>query len=205
MEVISNALFWISNGLLIPVVVLLLVFLVYAIVLAGGFFAEYVQRHRLQAQTKDAIQNLTKQNAVEKLSPLAAAGRSPFSRCLKQLIDRRGESAYSELLLSDYEVDSERELSRPRMLIKLGPMLGLMGTLIPMGPALVGLANGDLSSMAYNMQVAFATTVVGMCIAAVGVVTSQAKQRWYAKDMNSLDYISQMLQESDEAGKEDVE
>ena len=72
-------------------------------------------------------------------------------------------------------------------------MLGLMGTLIPMGPALVGLSTGDIASMAYNMQVAFATTVVGMVIAAIGVVTTQVRQRWYAKEMNHLDYVEKML------------
>ena len=79
------------------------------------------------------------------------------------------------------------------MLVKLGPMLGLMGTLIPMGPALVGLATGDISSMAYNMQVAFATTVVGMLIAAVGVLTVQVRQRWYARELNNLEYVRQLL------------
>ena len=72
-------------------------------------------------------------------------------------------------------------------------MLGLMGTLIPMGPALVGLATGDISSMAYNMQVAFATTVVGMVIAAVGVITLQVKQRWYAREVNDLEYLDRTL------------
>ncbi len=202
MEAISNTLFWISNGLLIPVVVLLLVFLLYAVVLAGGFFVEYSRRHRQQSRTQKAIESLTAENAIERLSPLAAGG-SPFSRCLCKMLERGGEPAYCELLLSDYEVEAERELSRPRMLVKLGPMLGLMGTLIPMGPALVGLANGDLSTMAYNMQVAFATTVVGMCIAAVGVVTSQARQRWYAGDINSLNYINEVLRTA--AGETDEE
>ena len=57
-------------------------------------------------------------------------------------------------------------------------MLGLMGTLIPMGPALVGLASGDIVSMAYNMQVAFATTVVGMAVAAVGLAILQVNKRF---------------------------
>ena len=74
-------------------------------------------------------------------------------------------------------------------------MLGLMGTLIPMGPALVGLAAGDLASMAYNMQVAFATTVVGLLVAAIGVATLQVRQRWYAREINDLDYLSQTLTE----------
>lgn len=105
----------------------------------------------------------------------------------------RDNAAYCERLLANYEVDAEKELGRSRTFIKLGPMLGLMGTLIPMGPALVGLATGDISSMAYNMQVAFATTVVGMVIAAVGVITLQVKQRWYAREMNDLEYLYRML------------
>lgn len=64
-----------------------------------------------------------------------------------------------------------------------------MGTLIPMGPALVGLATGDVASMASNMQVAFATTVVGIIIGAIGFVTLQVKQRWVADDLNIIEYI----------------
>lgn len=90
-------------------------------------------------------------------------------------------------------MEAEKELERSRTFIKLGPMLGLMGTLIPMGPALVGLAQGDISSMAYNMQVAFATTVVGLVIAAVGIITLQVKQRWYAREMNDLEYLYKVI------------
>ena len=68
-------------------------------------------------------------------------------------------------------------------------MLGLMGTLIPMGPALVGLAVGDISSMSYNMQVAFATTVIGMLVAGVGLISLQLNQRYYAACFNDLEFI----------------
>ena len=76
-------------------------------------------------------------------------------------------------------------------------MLGLMGTLIPMGPALVGLSTGDIGSMAYNMQVAFATTVVGIVIGAIGFITLQVKQRWVADDMNILEYVVESLNEKE--------
>ncbi len=78
-------------------------------------------------------------------------------------------------------------------MIKFGPMLGLMGTLIPMGPALVGLATGDIASMAYNMQVAFATTVVGMLVAGIGLATLQVRQRFYARSLNTLDFLYHKL------------
>ncbi len=83
--------------------------------------------------------------------------------------------AHVERLLSEFEVAADKDLSTSKTLTKMGPMLGLMGTLIPMGPALVGLAAGDISSMAYNMQVAFATTVVGLFASGIGFVTQQVK------------------------------
>jgi len=72
-------------------------------------------------------------------------------------------------------------------------MMGLMGTLIPMGPALAGLASGDIESMARNMQVAFATTVTGLVAAAIGYVTQQVKQRWYLQDITNLEYLSEII------------
>ena len=50
--------------------------------------------------------------------------------------------------------------------------------------------------MAYNMQVVFATTVVGLVISAVGLISMQFKQRLYAKDVNNLDYVSRVLNET---------
>lgn len=76
--------------------------------------------------------------------------------------------------------------------MKFGPMLGLMGTLIPMGPALAGLAQGDIGSMAYNMQIAFATTVVGLVIAMIGTMVYAVKRHWYGDEISSLRFILDM-------------
>ncbi len=197
METISNALFWISNGLLVPVVVLLLLFLVRALILVGGFFGEYYQRHALQKKVTTLLEGevSAREAGLVELSARPEADKIPLLRAVRQLLAHRSDSAWCERLLSNYEVDAQRELASARTLAKLGPMLGLMGTLIPMGPALVGLAAGDLASMAYNMQVAFATTVVGMLIAAIGVVILQVRQRWYARELNDLEYIAQFVRD----------
>lgn len=189
METISNTLFWISNGLLVPIIVLLLLLFLRAIILAGGFFGEFYQRTKLQNQLAETLEDITPEKLEKLLGQQPTAESSPLLRNLSKLSAHRDDAAYCEHLLANYEVEAEKELGRPRTFVKLGPMLGLMGTLIPMGPALVGLAQGDISSMAYNMQVAFATTVVGMVIAAIGVVILQVKQRWYAREMNDLEYL----------------
>ena len=193
METISNTLFWISNGLLVPVVVLLLLFFLRAIILAGGFFGEFYQRMKLQKQFTETLENIIPENIDGLLQQLPSAGNSPLLRNLSKLSAHWDDAAYCEHLLANYEMEAEKELGRSRTFINLGPMMGLMGTLIPMGPALVGLAQGDISSMAYNMQVAFATTVVGLVIAAVGVITLQVKQRWYAREMNDLEYLYKVI------------
>ena len=68
-----------------------------------------------------------------------------------------------------------------------------MGTLIPMGPALVALGTGDVTSMAYNMQVAFATTVLGMFTSGVGYFLLQALRSYNQQDLIWLDYINETL------------
>ena len=105
-------------------------------------------------------------------------------------------AAMRQRLLADFEIEADKDLSTSKTLSKMGPMLGLMGTLIPMGPALVGLSTGDIASMAYNMQVAFATTVVGLFAAAIGFITQQVKQRWYLQDMTNLEFVAELLNES---------
>jgi biopolymer transport protein ExbB/TolQ len=78
-----------------------------------------------------------------------------------------------------------------------------MGTLIPMGPALVGLASGDIASMAYNMQVAFATTVVGMLTAGIGLATLQVRQQFYARSLNALEFIFHKLTDNEKESDTD--
>ena len=87
----------------------------------------------------------------------------------------------------------------------MGPILGLMGTLIPMGPALVGLAQGDIASMAYNMQVAFATTVVGLTVSAIGFCTQQAKERWAVARVALLEYLAQVTGDARNAERRAVQ
>ncbi len=99
------------------------------------------------------------------------------------------------MLLSEYEIEADKNIATSKVLTKMGPILGLMGTLIPMGPALVGLASGDIASMAYNMQVAFATTVVGLVVSAIGFLTQQTKERWALRNLTMLEYLADIVRE----------
>ena len=105
---------------------------------------------------------------------------------------------YSDYLITNFENDAEKDVILSKLLAKMGPVLGLIGTLIAMSPALVGLSTGDIAGMAYNMQVAFATTVIGLVAGAIGFLTQQVKQRWYLQDMTNLECLVEVLNEKNE-------
>lgn len=193
MTYISDILFWISTGLLVPVVVLLILFFLRSLLLLGNFFGQYLQTRKTDRVFREKILNLTSETVGEFRRELPENPKSPLLKTLALLMDSADNRPRRQLLLSDYEVAAEKDMALSKTLSKMGPMLGLMGTLIPMGPALVGLSTGDISSMAYNMQVAFATTVVGLFSAAIGFITQQVKQRWYTQDLNRLEFVSELL------------
>ena len=187
MELISNMLFWLSNGMLIPDIIFLLFFFIKALLMIGGFYGTYIARTKINVKLNREI---GKTGVEEFLDTLPEGnGKSKLLEYLRKIKAAPQDRALREKLLGDYEIAADKELGQSKLLVKIGPMLGLMGTLIPMGPALVGLATGDIGSMAYNMQVAFATTVVGIVIGAIGFITLQVKQRWVAADMNILEYV----------------
>ena len=191
MELISNMLFWLSNGMLIPDIIFLLFFFIKALLMIGGFYGTYIARTKINVKLNREIGK----TGVEELPE--GNGKSKLLEYLRKIKAAPQDRALREKLLGDYEIAADKELGQSKLLVKIGPMLGLMGTLIPMGPALVGLATGDIGSMAYNMQVAFATTVVGIVIGAIGFITLQVKQRWVADDMNILEYVVESLNEKE--------
>jgi len=92
-------------------------------------------------------------------------------------------------LISDAEQAAARRLDRTRVFIRVGPILGLMGTLIPISPALVALASGDVKTLSTNLIVAFSTTVVGMLIGVIAYVVSIGRERMYTQDLSDLEYV----------------
>lgn len=195
MKYVSNVLFWISNGLLVPVIVGLLYFFVNSILLLGIFFNQYLTHSKQTKLLKKTLDSL-RADDMEKLT--VEAGKLPqsnFTDFLRNIIEAPSK-AYSNRMLADYEVRADAELGKYKLLTKFGPILGLMGTLIPMGPALAGLATGDVASMAYNMQIAFATTVVGLFVGAIGYVLLQIKQRWFVAELADLEFIADLKEQN---------
>ncbi len=194
MEIISKSLFWVANSLLIPDIILLLLLFFRSLIMAGGFYNQFMIKRKNDKHLDSTIKALTQENINELKEKLPKRNDSLFILYLRDLLNSPVSEDYSDFLLAKFENKAEKDLSSSRLLSKIGPILGLIGTLIAMSPALVGLSSGDIAGMAYNMQIVFATTVIGLVISAIGLVTVQAKQRWYANDLNKLDYVARILE-----------
>jgi len=184
MSNITQILNWISSSLLLPVTVLLLIGLACSLVSLGGFFADSFILMKERKLRRKIMESLRKGAPAD-----IQRERGLFCERVRRLDELGWDALECEKLISEWEGLYERRLERSRFLAKVGPMLGLMGTLIPMGPALAGLASGDIASMAYNMQIAFATTVLGCCIAGISILVLSVRKHDYADEIACLQYV----------------
>ena len=198
MNTISDIMFWISTGLLVPVIVLLILLFFRSLLLVGSFFGQYVSIRKTDKLIREQMETLHVNNVDHFAEKLPEKSNSLVVMFMKRILAEQQNKAQVQRLLANFEIAADKDLAISKTLTKLGPSLGLMGTLIPMGPALVGLSTGDIASMAYNMQVAFATTVIGLVAGAIGFLTQQVKQRWYLQDMTNLECLVEVLNEKNE-------
>ncbi len=186
MSLLADALYFVTSGLLIPCIAALLVLLVRSFVFVGVY---WMAARREQPAMQKLVEQLHHWDGRVN-NTLDAENVTPRLRAaLKSMLSARSEAA-AGFMLSEYEVEADKELSRLSNFAKLGPILGLMGTLIPMGPALQGLASGDIAQLANQMQVAFTTTVVGLLVGAIGFVLYQRQRRIASRELSALELLA---------------
>ena len=84
-------------------------------------------------------------------------------------------------------------LNAARMLVKVGPSLGLLGTLIPMGSSLASLATGNLEAMAGQMVVAFTTTIIGLATGTLAYVVAAVRQAWVNETVHEQRFLAERI------------
>jgi biopolymer transport protein ExbB/TolQ len=199
----SDVIFKVAEALRVPVMILTVLALVVVLVELGGFATELSRRRRrsfkrLEAVTEEAQRKLAERGdylgAQEGLEQVAssAAMSSTLSFIVSQWSRPGGEGKMAKAL-ADFDFQSLRRLERTRMLVRAGPALGLMGTLIPLSPALAGLAGGDVQELTDNLRVAFSVTVLGLMIGAIAFGISLVRDRLYGQDLSDLEFVANAL------------
>lgn len=187
----------ISQSLQIPVVIFLIIFAFFAVVTLGSLIAEYTSRKKITPDTLEKlIYEISNASSSEELMNIIKNAKLYENQKVILVKVLRGNDLTDETretlarkLIEFEESGRAKTLERTDIVTRIGPTLGLMGTLIPMGPGLAALGAGDVNTLANAIIVAFDTTVVGIGAGAVGYIVSKIRRRWYEEDLSNLDAL----------------
>lgn len=196
-EFLTGSLDVISQSLTIPVLVILLVIVIISIIALGGIIAEYTSRKKVPVGTiRDLIYDINGAGSVEELKNIISNAKIPKSqkKVLNEIASSDSLSVTSREALARklFEFEEEKTLKtlqRTDIITRIGPTLGLMGTLIPMGPGLAALGAGDINTLASSLTVAFNTTIVGIGSGALCYVIGKIRSSWYDRYLSDLDAL----------------
>lgn len=187
---LGDALAEIASALRVPVLLAAAFVLLLCAFELGRFGAE-LYRRRWRGRRFDLAANLAA--AIADPANLAAyAARAPSGlaeRAVYEIVEAvvSGRYAAIEHALANYELAVQRRLDRTRILVRAGPAIGLMGTLIPLAPGLAALGDGDVAQLAEDLRDAFAATVIGLLVGTVAFALTLTRTRMYSEDLAALE------------------
>lgn len=208
---LSNVLRAVASGLETPVIVILILLMAAAITLLGSLIVEFfTERIHLKVELPKLVDSLK-------------AGHEPPAEVIQQsgLLKRQKETLleltkHPELtetmreslavrLIYEEQNRYDRIVKFSDMVAKLGPMFGLLGTLIPLGPGIVALGDGNTLLLSASLGTAFDTTTAGLLAAAVSFVVSTIRKAWYANYMSILEAAAECVLEAVKAPQTEPE
>lgn len=201
-DAVKEVLRAVSGALQIPTIVILLILIAVTVIMLGSIIGEFfTERKQLKIKIPLLIDDLQGKSSQEMADVIEASG-----------LLKRQKKAIGELLTRGRMPEAEREalarqlifeeqshydrISRITDLVaRIAPMFGLMGTLIPLGPGLIALGQGDTRTLSSSLLIAFDTTVAGLISAAVSYVISSIRNRWYEEYMVNLETVMECILE----------
>ena len=193
---LENGLFALGQVLRLPVMALLWICVAAALFMTGAVVMDWLGRRR-ERQGFDVERWLTAGRVLEASAERASRLPRPHRAMLEEINEARagarlGDGGLEHILLAA-EDRIRADVTGPRVLVKVGPSLGLVGTLIPMGTALAALATGNLEAMAGQMIVAFATTIIGIMCGTVAFVILTIRQGWVGETIRELRFVAERV------------
>ena len=186
----------ISTVLEIPAIIVLILAVLVVIYQLGSIIVEFlIERRGKKTDIPAVLEKISGKKHYEALKILEA---NPFPKSQKRIFERLLTSTLkstdemrllaSELLAGE-ESRLEKKMSVTDIIARIGPMFGLMATLIPLGPGLIALGQGDTKTLSESLLTAFDATVAGLAAAGVAFIISKTRKRWYQMDLTMLETI----------------
>mgnify|MGYP001482750134 CR=1 FL=1 len=196
-ETLSSFIHIVSESLLTPVMILIVVGLIVVILCIGGLINERISRKTISSEELESLVRdvsfSQSHSEIEKL--IEESNLFDFHKNVKIAnnydIGSEARKALASELISAEETKLIKSTNKTDVLVRVGPILGLLGTLIPLGPGLAALGSGDIVTLAEALTVAFDTTVTGLVIGALAYLVSKFKKQWYESDLIVLETIAE--------------
>ena len=208
-EIMRNA----ASALMVPVMIVLVCLILFAIYSVGAIIAEYfTERRHFKANAARDIKAI-KDASLDKL-PETIEGTGLLRRqkeALQVVAANMGLPEDDLFALARSEVTAtdaryRRKVSRTDLVTKIAPMMGLMCTLIPLGPGIVAMGQGDVNTLSNSLLVAFDGTVAGLVGAVVAMTVSAVRKRWYAGYLTAMESLTtSVLEKAGAARAEGIE
>ena len=181
----------IAGSLQIPTIIILLLLILLTIIMLGGFIVELLTERRvLKVSIPELVDSLHGKSIreVEEIidhSGLLKKQKEAYQEVVKRtaLPDDLRE-ALARQMAADEEYRYRRTVKVTDLIARIAPMFGLMGTLIPLGPGLIALGQGDTKTLSDSLMIAFDTTIAGLVSGAVSYFISGIRKSWYEQYMS---------------------
>lgn len=192
----------ISSALETPTIIVLLILMAVAVFMLGSVITEYFTDHR---KLKSSIPGL-----IDQLQN-SSAGNMEYTISLADILKRQKEALIYLIKRVSYSDNTREALARQLIAeeeeryrkitrvsdiaARVAPMFGLMGTLIPLGPGLIALGQGDTKTLSDSLLIAFDTTVAGLVTGAICYIVSGIRKSWYEQYMTALETMMETVLE----------
>lgn len=203
--ILGNMSHSVSQSLMIPVMLVLAAFVIYALINLGVLLAEYYKRRKIKFDFNGFIAQILSvkdQKNSEELVMVIEDGDIPqnHKKILLNLVKSNDVShefreSLALKMVEDEGMKAGKRLEKTDIIAKISPAVGLMGTLIPLGPGLTALGAGNIQELANHLTTAFDAAILGMGAAAIAFTISKIRRRWYEEELSNLETMIDTLLE----------
>lgn len=206
--ILNETLHTAAQAMRTPVVVVLLLLMVITAACVGSILVELFSEHRrLRRRLPLALQRMKEELETDEIDIVRESGllRRQRDGLLEVIGEKpKGEEAAAtaaQLFLTSEQIHYQKTATVTDVIVKLGPVFGLLGTLIPLGPGITALAQGDVTTLSDSMLLAFDTTIAGVLAAGVCFLISAIRKQWYQDYFFQIESLLDAIMDRSEGGE----
>lgn len=199
---LSDILHTVASALLVPVAVCLVAALLYTLYSLGTLLVEaFTERRRYRALVPQLVAQVETasfdelKEVVENSGLLRDQKDDLIELTTYLWLPESGRTEVAKRLIANERNRWMKPVGHAEAVAKAGPMLGLMGTLIPLGPGLLALGSGDTQTLSTSLLIAFDTTTAGLACALVCYLIARVRKGWYRDYLVSMEALMNALLE----------